>query len=92
MRAVLRQILETGDVVGTDTSGRVVITLAVDAWLLNKLAAFDGEAEDLEARGGPLSPDSPAAAPIGRRAPLEVTAPASQIMSVKARYLGDIGL
>jgi hypothetical protein len=25
------QILETGDVVGTDTSGRVVITLAVDA-------------------------------------------------------------
>ena len=52
MRAVLRQILETGDVVGTDTSGRVVITLAVDAWLLNKLAAFDGEAEDLEAEEG----------------------------------------
>jgi hypothetical protein len=51
MRAVLRQILETGDVVGTDTSGRVVITLAVDAWPL-KLAAFDGEAEDLEAAEG----------------------------------------
>jgi hypothetical protein len=50
IRAVLRQILETGDVVGTDTSGRVVITLAVDAWPLNKLTAFDGEAEDLEAR------------------------------------------
>jgi hypothetical protein len=52
IRAVLRQILETGDVVGTDTSGRVVITLAVDAWPLNKLAAFDGEAEDLEAEEG----------------------------------------
>jgi hypothetical protein len=26
-----------------------VITLAVDAWPLNKLAAFDGEAENLEA-------------------------------------------
>jgi hypothetical protein len=49
---VLRQILETGDVVGTDISGRVVITLAVDAWPLNKLAAFDGEAEDLEAEEG----------------------------------------
>jgi hypothetical protein len=49
MRAVLWQILETGDVVGTNTSGRVVITLAVDAWPLSKLAAFDGEAENLEA-------------------------------------------
>jgi hypothetical protein len=52
MRAALRQILETGDVVGTNTSGRVVITLAVDAWPHDKLAACDGEAEDLEAKQG----------------------------------------
>ncbi len=45
MRAVLRQILETGDVVGRDPSGRVLITLAVDEWLLEKFAAFDVGAE-----------------------------------------------
>jgi hypothetical protein len=52
MRAVLRQILETGDVLGKDASGRVVITLAVDEWLLDKLVAFDAEAEDLENEEG----------------------------------------
>ena len=48
MRAVLRHILETGDVLGRDASGRVVLTLAVDEWLLDKLAAFGAAAEDLE--------------------------------------------
>ena len=52
MRAVLRQILETGDVLGRDASGRVVLTLAVDEWLLEKLAAFNAEAEDLEPEEG----------------------------------------
>jgi hypothetical protein len=52
MRAVLRQILETGDVLGRDASGRVVITLAVEEWLLDKRAAFGAEAEDLEGEEG----------------------------------------
>jgi hypothetical protein len=52
MRAVLRQILETGDVLGRDASGRVVLTLAIDEWLLDKLAAFDAAAEDLEPEEG----------------------------------------
>jgi hypothetical protein len=59
IRAVLRQILETGDVVGTDTSGRVVITLAVDAWPLNKLGGLRWGGGGPGGRGGRLSPDSP---------------------------------
>jgi hypothetical protein len=32
-------------------AGRVVITLAVDDWLLEQLLTFDGGAEDLEDNG-----------------------------------------
>jgi hypothetical protein len=47
-RAVLAQILGTGDVLGRDTTGRTVLAVAVDDWLLDALAAFDAEPEDRE--------------------------------------------
>lgn len=52
-------MLETGDVVGCDPSGRVVITLAIEDWLLEKLETFGAgdedlePSEDLEGDGGP---------------------------------------
>jgi hypothetical protein len=41
-------ILETGDVIGRNESGRTVIAVAVADWMLDWLTSFGAEAEDLE--------------------------------------------
>jgi hypothetical protein len=47
-RAILSGLLEHGDVVGHDQAGRVVITLAVEPWLFDKLLTFDAATEELK--------------------------------------------
>ena len=47
-RALLHHLLEAGDIVGRDAAGRVVIQLAADDWLLERLLTFDAGSEDLE--------------------------------------------
>src|SRR5688500_9296907 len=58
LRAVLAGVLATGDVVGRDHAGRLVLTLAVEDWLFDKLAALDAALEDLEPE--PTEDDDPA--------------------------------
>jgi hypothetical protein len=48
MRAILANVLATGDVLGRDQAGRIVLAVAVDVWLFDELAAFGAELEDLE--------------------------------------------
>jgi hypothetical protein len=55
-RALLHRLLEAGDVIGRDATGRTVIQLAADDWLLEQLLTFDGGSEDLE-DGGDAEPD-----------------------------------
>jgi hypothetical protein len=52
-RALLHHLLEHGDVVGRDATGRTLIQLAVDDWALEKLLTFDAESAELE-----LEPDN----------------------------------
>lgn len=47
-REVVSAILQTGDIVGENAEGRVLIQLAADDWMLEELAAFDAHLEDLE--------------------------------------------
>jgi hypothetical protein len=47
-RALLHDLLEHGDIVGRDTAGRTIIQLAVDDWILEKLATLDADAAELE--------------------------------------------
>jgi hypothetical protein len=58
MRAILANVLTTGDVVGRDQAGRIVLAVAVDAWLFDELAGFGTELEDLEPE--PDEEDDPA--------------------------------
>ena len=44
-------LLQHGDVAGRDATGRTVITLAVDDWLLDRLMTFDAASEDMEDNG-----------------------------------------
>jgi hypothetical protein len=55
-RVLLHHLLEHGDVVGSDPAGRIVIQLAVDEWVYEKLMTFEAEAADLE-DGGEVEPD-----------------------------------
>ena len=55
-RALLHHLLQHADVAGKDALGRTILTLAVDAWLLEQLMTFDAAAEDLE-DGGDAEPD-----------------------------------
>jgi hypothetical protein len=55
-RTILHHLLEHGDLAGRDATGRTLITLAVDDWLLERLLTFDAGAEDLE-DGGDQEPD-----------------------------------
>ena len=48
MRAILANVLATGDVLGRDQADRIVLAVAIDAWLFDELAAFGTELEDLE--------------------------------------------
>jgi hypothetical protein len=45
---LLHHLLEHCDIVGRDILGRTIIELALDAWVLEKLLAFDADAADLE--------------------------------------------
>ena len=47
-RALLRHLLDHGDIVGRDIAGRTIIQLPVDDWTLEKLMTFDAEAAELE--------------------------------------------
>ena len=58
-RALLHHLLETGDIIGRDRTGRTVIQLAVSDWQLERLLTFDAGAEDLE-DGGDAEDDGPA--------------------------------
>jgi hypothetical protein len=57
VRALLHHLLEHGDVVGVDSTGRMIIELAVDGWVLEKLMTFGADATDLE-DGGDDEPDA----------------------------------
>ena len=48
VRALLHHLLDSGDIIGRDAAGRVVIQLAADDRLLEQLLTFDAGAEDLE--------------------------------------------
>ena len=48
MRAILRGIVETGDVLGAAVPGRTVLAVTVDDWLLDELAALGADIEDHE--------------------------------------------
>ena len=50
-RALLHHLLEAGDIIGRDMTGRTVIQLAADDRLLDQLMTFDAGAEDLEDSG-----------------------------------------
>ena len=39
MRGIVERVLGTGDVLGHDSSGRVVLAVAVEPWLFDALAA-----------------------------------------------------
>ncbi|MDF2765672.1 MAG: hypothetical protein K0S81_2666 [Rhodospirillales bacterium] len=58
-RALLHHLLEAGDIIGRDHTGRTVIQLAADDWLLDRLLTFDAGAEELE-DGGDAEDDGPA--------------------------------
>ena len=47
-RALLYHLLEHGDIVGRDTTGRTIIQLAVDDQVLKTLMTFDADAAELE--------------------------------------------
>ena len=47
-RALLHHLLEHGDIVGRDTTGRTIIQLAVDDRVLETLMIFDADAAELE--------------------------------------------
>jgi hypothetical protein len=47
-RALLHHLLEHGDIVGGDATGRTIIQLAVDDRVLETLMMFDAEAAELE--------------------------------------------
>ena len=48
LRAILAGIVGTGDVTGRDGEGRTLLTVAVDDWLLDELAAVSAGTEDRE--------------------------------------------
>ena len=47
MRSILEQIVDTGDVLGTDGPGCTILAITVDNWMIDELAALGA---DLEAR------------------------------------------
>ena len=48
MRGILEQVLATGDVLGHDSSGRIVLAVAVEPWLFDAFAEFGTDEEDNE--------------------------------------------
>lgn len=58
MRAILEQILTTGDVIGHDPDGSPILAVTVAPWLFDEIAAFGSDLADLEA--DPDEDDDPA--------------------------------
>ena len=56
---LLRQILESGDVVGRDGEGRTVLQLAVGGATLERLMAFGADAAESEENGDDEPYESP---------------------------------
>ena len=56
-RALLHHILCHADVAGRDASGRIILTLAVDAWTLKRLLAFEADAAGMKDADGEPEPD-----------------------------------
>jgi hypothetical protein len=50
-RALLHHLLEHGDIVDEDATGRTIVQLALDHWVLERLMAFDAEVAELENQG-----------------------------------------
>ena len=48
MRGILEQVLATGDPLGRDAQGRIVLAVAVESWLFDALAEFGTDLEDDE--------------------------------------------
>ena len=48
MRSILEQIVDTGDVLGTDGPGCTILAITVDNWLLDELAALGSNLADRE--------------------------------------------
>ena len=48
MRGILARLLATGDVLGHDSGGRIVLAVAVQPWLFDALAEFGTVVEDSE--------------------------------------------
>jgi hypothetical protein len=48
MRGVLERVLATGDVLGQDRSGRIVLAVAIEPWLFDALAEFGTDLEERE--------------------------------------------
>jgi hypothetical protein len=48
---LLRQLLESGDIVGHDGAGRALIQLAVDRATIDRLMAFGADAAECEENG-----------------------------------------
>ena len=70
MRDILEPILITGDVIGQDARGRTILAVAVENWLLDELAEFGTDLEDIEpelgdvvAANSPAHPFEPAQGP-----------------------------
>ena len=53
MRAILQGIVETGDVLGEAGLGRTVLSVTVDDWLIDELAALGADLEDVEPEDAP---------------------------------------
>ena len=58
MRAVLAQIVRTGDVLSPAAPGRTILAVTVDDWVIDRLAAFEAADEDREPE--PAEEDDPA--------------------------------
>ena len=48
MRSILEQIVDTGDVIGAAGLGRTILTVTVDNWLIDELAALGSDPADRE--------------------------------------------
>ena len=48
MRGILERVLGTGDVLGHDSSGRIMLAVAIEPWLFDALAEFGTDMEDIE--------------------------------------------
>jgi hypothetical protein len=54
---LLHHLFEHGHIVGRDIAGRIIIQLAADDWVLERLMTFDAEAAGLK-DGGDGKPDA----------------------------------